>query len=164
MLIKINKVEILLIYSLPFNKLPILLYYLICYYTVLLLHTNFYFYLFDQLQDKIVLNEVNAPEGEIPPSSLMSFLSKKRSLSGMVISEFESEYKNPYFESRLDSSDNINFDAICQVSTFLARSVFLLGVNSTNDSFGLNYDQVSVDCELVLIFISYYNIFNYFVN
>ena len=79
----------------------------------------------------------------------MSFLANKRSLTGMVITEFENEYVNPYFESRLDTSENVNFDAICKISTFLARSVFLLGVNSTYDSFGLGYDQISADCELV---------------
>ena len=39
----------------------------------------------------------------LPPSSLMSFLSK-RNIPGIVFSDYESQFSNPYYHSELDSN------------------------------------------------------------
>jgi len=93
----------------------------------------------------------DVPKGqELPPSSFMSFLQADPTLSGVVLTEHQSEYRNPYFHSRLDNQDNVNLTALCEISLTLAKSLFLLGVNGTYDHNGLSVDDLTVNCTALL--------------
>ena len=92
----------------------------------------------------------NAPQGqELPPSSLMSFLHTRADLSGIVLTDHEREYKNPYYHSRFDNQENVNLTALCEVSLTVAKTIFLLGMNGTEDEFGFWADDLTVNCTTI---------------
>jgi nicastrin len=68
----------------------------------------------------------------LPPSSLMSFLAKKRELPGFVAADYVSEFSNPFYESELDDGrtwTNSHVSSICGIATHLARSIYGLAGN-----------------------------------
>jgi hypothetical protein len=55
-----------------------------------------------------------------------------------------------FYHSQYDNADNVNLDAICQASSTLARSLFLLASGSNADSVTpLQLEQIDVQCETV---------------
>lgn len=68
----------------------------------------------------------------LPPSSLMSFLAKKRELPGFVVADYVSEFSNSFFESELDDGrtwTSSHVSSICGIVTHLARSLYGLAGN-----------------------------------
>jgi hypothetical protein len=43
--------------------------------------------------------------------------------SGIMINEFDREFKNKYFQSKYDNIDNVNINQICKTSSLLATSI-----------------------------------------
>ncbi|KXZ43598.1 hypothetical protein GPECTOR_86g392 [Gonium pectorale] len=62
----------------------------------------------------------------IPPSSLMSFLRVKPSVAGMVLADFDSSFKYPYYQSEFDNGENVTLQALVDASVLLARTLHLL--------------------------------------
>jgi nicastrin len=61
----------------------------------------------------------------IPPSSLMSFLRVKPSVAGVVLTEFDSAFSNPYYASRFDNATagGFNSSGITAVAALVAAAV-----------------------------------------
>lgn len=78
----------------------------------------------------------------LPPSSIQSFL-KHVNISGVVITDHEGEFKNPYYESFLDNYRNVKYEAdnetsdadlyhkhINNVASVLATAIYKLATNT----------------------------------
>ncbi|XP_047492958.1 nicastrin-like [Penaeus chinensis] len=91
--------------------------------------------LFDKLNLIPVKEEV-----PLPPSSIQSFL-KRVNISGVVITDHEGEFKNPYYESFLDNYRNVKYEAysdadlyhkhITNIASLLATAIYKLATNTT---------------------------------
>ncbi|XP_042879165.1 nicastrin-like [Penaeus japonicus] len=79
----------------------------------------------------------------LPPSSIQSFL-KRVNISGVVITDHEGEFKNPYYESFLDNYRNVRYQAdnetsdtdnyhkhITNVASVLATTIYRLATNTS---------------------------------
>ncbi|XVE90848.1 hypothetical protein DITRI_Ditri20bG0109100 [Diplodiscus trichospermus] len=62
----------------------------------------------------------------IPPSSLMAFLRKNSSTSGIVLEDFDAIFSNKFYHSHLDDSANINSSAIVAAASLVARALYVL--------------------------------------
>lgn len=79
-------------------------------------------------------------EVPLPPASIQSFL-KRVNISGVVITDHEGEFKNPYYESFLDNYRNVKYEAdsdtdlyhkhITNVASLLATAIYKLATNTT---------------------------------
>ena len=87
--------------------------------------------------------------GQLPPSSLMSFLHKKRQLSGVVVTDYDTKYNNKYYHSRFDTSANVDLDKVCQMSTVLARTLYKLAVDPSFENATSVAANLQVNCTLV---------------
>jgi nicastrin len=67
------------------------------------------------------VSEASSHNPGIPPSSLMSFLRVKPSISGVVLEEFNTHFINPFFQSRLDA--NISAEAVTSAAIVAARAL-----------------------------------------
>eukprot|EP00873_Tetraselmis_striata_P019094 jgi/Tetstr1/439358/TSEL_027793.t1 len=82
------------------------------------------------------VREAGTSNPGIPPSSLMSFLRTNASIPGVVITEYDAAFSNPYFESFLDSADDtlfgdtstrgVNASALGDVAVLTARALHKL--------------------------------------
>jgi nicastrin len=66
------------------------------------------------------------PTFELPPSSLQSFLLANDSLPAIMLSDFKSNYRNPYFGSRWDNWDNVRAESICTAAGLVARALYTM--------------------------------------
>ncbi|KAF0447712.1 Nicastrin-domain-containing protein [Gigaspora margarita] len=84
---------------------------------------------------------------KLPPSSSMAFLEKNRSLSAVVLGDFQSNFKN-YYNSEYDDGFNVSddsiVDSICSIANVTAQTVWL-------QAQGPNYSNIpiSVNCTLI---------------
>jgi nicastrin len=62
----------------------------------------------------------------IPPSSLMSFLRLNASVQGLVLTEFDTAFTNPYFASRFDNGSHVSTDSIAATAAVLAAALYRL--------------------------------------
>jgi hypothetical protein len=58
------------------------------------------------LSAQVSVAEASASNPGIPPSSLMSFLRVKPSIQGVVLTEFDSAFRNPFYASRFDNGSS----------------------------------------------------------
>lgn len=65
----------------------------------------------------------------IPPSSLMSFVANNPLQAGVVLTEFDRNYTNPYYGSRFDRK--INLPSLCRAATVLSQTMYQLARNSS---------------------------------
>mmetsp|Transcript_23262 Transcript_23262/g.59421 ORF Transcript_23262/g.59421 Transcript_23262/m.59421 type:complete len:704 (-) Transcript_23262:480-2591(-) len=70
---------------------------------------------------KISADPASRSNPGLPPSSLYSFLRAKPSLSGLYISEFDSQYINPYYASSYDNASYVAVQPITHTAIVLAR-------------------------------------------
>lgn len=64
---------------------------------------------------------------DVPPdSSLTSFLRQSPQTPGLVLTDFDAAFSNPYFQSSYDDVGNIDPDAIADVATLVARALLEL--------------------------------------
>ncbi|CAM0944287.1 unnamed protein product [Alopecurus aequalis] len=81
----------------------------------------------------------------VPPSSLMSFMRKNTSTSGVVLEDFDSQFSNRFYHSNLDNPANINSSSIAAAAALVARSLYILATaDMPLDLMTLNTIKVNV--------------------
>ncbi len=70
------------------------------------------------LHPQISAQAASSSNPGIPPSSLMSLLRVKPSVSGLVVADFDSSFKTPYYQSEFDNGANVTL----QVGSTNSRS------------------------------------------
>eukprot|EP01080_Neovahlkampfia_damariscottae_P004799 gene4799-8385_t len=78
----------------------------------------------------------------IPPGSLNSFLFHDK--SGIILNEFDDEFKNKYYQSKFDNIENINLNQICKISSLLATSLFEISKYKN-----INSMKIESNCTLI---------------
>ncbi|KAG9443953.1 hypothetical protein H6P81_015293 [Aristolochia fimbriata] len=84
----------------------------------------------------------------VPPSSLMAFLRKNSSTSGIVLEDFDSVFTNKFYHSHLDNLLNVNSSSIVKAASVVARALYILA----NDDSKLNtklLNSINVNVSLV---------------
>ena len=85
-----------------------------------------------------------------PPSSFWSFLDYNISIPGIVLSDFETEYKNKWFHSVYDSFYNsLNMEQICMTSTLYARMLYKMAANDEQYNDTIMNEYINADCVLI---------------
>ncbi|TPX33177.1 hypothetical protein SmJEL517_g03817 [Synchytrium microbalum] len=101
------------------------------------------------IQNAVVAGSVSK---RLPPSSAMAFLQKKR-IPAMVISDFQSQFSNPFYNSEYDTNtrlSNINITSLCAIANVTAKSLWGL---ASNDGVALP-SSVVVNCSFVAELVS----------
>ncbi|XP_058009274.1 nicastrin isoform X2 [Hevea brasiliensis] len=87
----------------------------------------------DSLESKnVAIARASTTNPGIPPSSLMAFLRKNSSTSGIVLEDFDTAFANKFYHSHLDDMSNINSSAIVAAASLVARAVYILASGSKN--------------------------------
>ncbi|TVU28440.1 hypothetical protein EJB05_19957 [Eragrostis curvula] len=76
--------------------------------------------------DNVKVKQAASSNPGVPPSSLMSFVRKNSSTSGVVLEDFDSQFSNKFYHSYLDSPANINSSSIAAAAALVARSLYIL--------------------------------------
>lgn len=84
----------------------------------------------------------------IPPSSLMSFLRKNSSVSGLVLEDFDTSFRNKFYHSHWDDISNINSSAVATAASLVARTLYILG-SGDKASNKKALDAINVNSSLV---------------
>eukprot|EP01028_Stygiella_incarcerata_P003134 TRINITY_DN1596_c0_g1_i1.p1 TRINITY_DN1596_c0_g1~~TRINITY_DN1596_c0_g1_i1.p1 ORF type:complete len:560 (-),score=111.41 TRINITY_DN1596_c0_g1_i1:1399-3078(-) len=121
----------------------------------LLCHENTFKLLQLPSEENLVVSETTWPE--LPPSSSHSFVRAVQreeidaiKEGGCVISDYDSEYVNPYFHSIHDNiRSDVNTSVLCDASKLAARWAFLAASNGTLAPDDVHSFVASVDCNLV---------------
>ncbi|GLI69868.1 hypothetical protein VaNZ11_014585 [Volvox africanus] len=92
-----------------------------------------------------VVNASTANPG-LPPSSLTSFLRVNASISGLVLTDFDTSFKGPYYQSEYD--DGLNafqqmVEAITDAALVLARMLHSLAMPSGSSDLALNRTEAA---------------------
>ena len=80
----------------------------------------------------------------------MAFLAKK-AIPGVVVSDYKTEFSNPYYNTELDDGqtwNNGHVSSICGISNHLARNVYALASNTDVSAVP---GAISANCTLVSI-------------
>ncbi|XP_007010305.2 PREDICTED: nicastrin [Theobroma cacao] len=101
----------------------------------------------------VTISTANSSNPGIPPSSLMAFLRKNSSTSGIVLEDFDSIFVNKFYHSHLDDSSNINSSAIVAAASLVARTLYILASNN-KDLTSSAISTISVNASLVEELIS----------
>ncbi|XP_015582559.1 nicastrin isoform X1 [Ricinus communis] len=89
----------------------------------------------DSLESKnVTILSASTSNPGIPPSSLMAFLRKNSSITGIVLEDFDSAFSNKFYQSHLDDISNIHSSAIVAAASLIARTLYILASGSTNFS------------------------------
>lgn len=75
---------------------------------------------------QVTVTEATASNPGIPPSSLMSFLRVKPSIRGVVLTEFDSAFINPFYASRFDNDSSADAGSIAATAAVLAAALHRL--------------------------------------
>uniref|UniRef100_M8AVU5 Nicastrin n=1 Tax=Aegilops tauschii TaxID=37682 RepID=M8AVU5_AEGTA len=95
--------------------------------------------------DNVKVKPAASSNPGVPPSSLMSFMRKNTSTSGVVLEDFDSQFSNRFYHSHLDSPANINSSSIAAAAALVARSLYILATGDmTVDLMTLNTIKVNV--------------------
>uniref|UniRef100_A0A0E0K513 Nicastrin n=1 Tax=Oryza punctata TaxID=4537 RepID=A0A0E0K513_ORYPU len=76
--------------------------------------------------DNVKVKPAASSNPGVPPSSLMSFIGKNTSTSGLVLEDFDSQFSNRFYHSTLDGPANINSSSIAAAAALIARSLYIL--------------------------------------
>ncbi|GFR49894.1 hypothetical protein Agub_g11998 [Astrephomene gubernaculifera] len=87
---------------------------------------------------QVSVQSASAANPGIPPSSLMSFLRVKPSIAGAVLSDFDSAFTNPYYQSDFDIGTNVSLEALVDASLLVARTLHLLAASPATPPLQLN--------------------------
>ncbi|XP_062150833.1 nicastrin isoform X2 [Alnus glutinosa] len=82
--------------------------------------------------EDIIISQANVSNPGIPPSSLMTFLSKNSLTSGVVLEDFDSVFSNKFYHSHLDNISNINSSAVVAAASLVARTLYILASGNKN--------------------------------
>ncbi|KAF5191239.1 Nicastrin [Thalictrum thalictroides] len=80
----------------------------------------------ESLGSSIKVTRASKSNPGIPPSSLMTFLRKNSSLSGLVLEDFDTAFTNEFYNSHLDDLSNINSSAIARAASLVSRTLYIL--------------------------------------
>ncbi|XP_044951706.1 nicastrin [Hordeum vulgare subsp. vulgare] len=95
--------------------------------------------------DNVKVKPAASSNPGVPPSSLMSFMRKNTSTSGVVLEDFDSQFSNKFYHSHLDSPANINSSSIAAAAALVARSLYILATaDMPVDLMTLNTIKVNV--------------------
>ncbi|KAG2661398.1 hypothetical protein PVAP13_1KG502900 [Panicum virgatum] len=87
--------------------------------------------------DNVKVKQAASSNPGVPPSSLMSFIRKNMSTSGVVLEDFDSHFSNRFYHSYLDNP--------AAAAALVARSLYILAsANSVVDLMTLNTIKVNV--------------------
>ncbi|RIB26845.1 Nicastrin-domain-containing protein [Gigaspora rosea] len=88
----------------------------------------------------------NGTNLKLPPSSSMSFLEKNRSLTAVVLGDFQSNLKDEY-DDGFNVSDDSMVDSICSIANVTAQTVWLQaqGPNYSNIPISVNLKKNDVE-------------------
>lgn len=84
----------------------------------------------------------------VPPSSLMAFLRKNSSISGIVMEEFDTAFANNFYHSHLDDQSNINSTSLVAAASVVARALYILANNDSGLS-TTTLNSIKVNASLV---------------
>ncbi|XP_042017949.1 nicastrin isoform X2 [Salvia splendens] len=123
----------------------------------------------DSMPGNVMVRKASTSNPGVPPSSLMTFLTKKPEISGIVLEDFDSTFSNKFYHSHLDGLSNINSSSIVAAASLVARTLYIqaggsdpLALNSINVNASLVEELLSclldcepgLSCELVKRYIS----------
>ncbi|XP_072977133.1 nicastrin [Typha angustifolia] len=95
--------------------------------------------------DNVKIKTADASNPGVPPSSLMTFLRKNPSTSGIVLEDFDSSFSNNFYHSHLDNPSNINSSSIAAAAALVARALYILATDDLPlDLMTLNAIKVNV--------------------
>ncbi|XP_039791374.1 nicastrin-like isoform X3 [Panicum virgatum] len=95
--------------------------------------------------DNVKVKQAASSNPGVPPSSLMSFIRKNMSTSGVVLEDFDSHFSNRFYHSYLDNPANVNSSSIAAAAALVARSLYILAsADSVVDLMTLNTIKVNV--------------------
>jgi hypothetical protein len=83
----------------------------------------------------------------LPPSSLQSFLLQKRSIPGVIVSDYDDIFSNVLYNADADLAEawtESNLDSICALTTSLARSIYSLAGETESIP-----SEISANCTFV---------------
>eukprot|EP00842_Homolaphlyctis_polyrhiza_P001610 jgi/Hompol1/244/HPOL_000393-RA len=96
----------------------------------------------------------------LPPSSAMAFLAKRSSISALVISDYQTQFSNRYFNSEFDDGSQWNANnvaTICGVVNSTAKSIYTVAGGSAANAATINanctlanYVEIAGKCFLSL--------------
>lgn len=66
----------------------------------------------------------------IPPSSLMSLLRANRSIAGVVLADFDTAFRNPFYQSHLDGPQQISAQSIAAAASLVANALHSLAAGT----------------------------------
>lgn len=107
--------------------------------------------------DNVKVKKADASNPGVPPSSLVSFITKNSSISGVVLEDFDTSFSNNFYHSYLDDSSNINSSSIAAAAVLVARTIYVLANDhSSLDLFALNSIKINISMieELVQCLLS----------
>ncbi|KAF9625241.1 hypothetical protein IFM89_020827, partial [Coptis chinensis] len=102
----------------------------------------------ESLGSNIKISMASKSNPGIPPSSLMSFLRKDSSISGIVLEDFDTAFTNKFYHSRFDDLSNINSSAIVTAASLVARTLYILASDG-KEANNKTLDSISVNSSLV---------------
>ncbi|RWR95970.1 nicastrin isoform X1 [Cinnamomum micranthum f. kanehirae] len=82
--------------------------------------------------ESITIKRANTTNPGVPPSSLMSFLRKNNSISGVVLEEFNTAFTNNFYHSHLDDQSNINSTSLVAAASLVARALYILASDDSD--------------------------------
>ncbi|ETO25807.1 hypothetical protein RFI_11329, partial [Reticulomyxa filosa] len=104
----------------------------------------------NESNQQFVVSPANDPSlPGTPPSSFWSFLQANTNITGVVLTDFQTNYSNQWFHSVFDSIYQIDADQVCMTATLFARTLLTAADTDglLNDSF--LQKNVNADCILV---------------
>lgn len=94
--------------------------------------------------DNVNFKKTDASNPGVPPSSLMSFLRKNSSISGVVLEDFDTSFVNKFYHSHLDNPSNINTSSIAAAAVLVARALYVIASDTPLNLIVLNSIKVNV--------------------
>ncbi len=83
---------------------------------------------------QVDIQPADANNPGIPPASLSSFLRVKPSIAGVVLAEHGGPFTNPYYQSRLDTVDNIQPASLAAAAVVTAQALHTLAAGQDTPS------------------------------
>ncbi|CAA7401371.1 unnamed protein product [Spirodela intermedia] len=98
--------------------------------------------------ENIKVNASSTSNPGVPPSSLMSFLSKNSLTPGVVLEDFDTAFTNRFYHSHLDDPRNINASSVEAAAVLVARAAYILAHGEMQPSPTL-LNSIKVNASLV---------------
>lgn len=100
---------------------------------------------------KISLQRASESNPGLPPSSLEVLTSFNRSLEGILIEEFNTNFTNPYYNSIKDDEQNLNSTAMSKIAILVAQTLHKLAMSDQehikiNEQFALQTVKALIEC------------------